>query len=166
MKEMMIILAISLLLLYFILAAQFESLRLPFIVLLEVPIDLFGAFLFLWIFGDSINIMSMIGIIVMTGIIINDSILKIDTINQLRKDGLPLIRALHVAGLRRLKPILMTSITTILALIPFLLSSGMGSDLQKPLALSIIGGMLIGTLVSIFVIPLLYYYLEKGKELR
>ncbi len=166
MKEMMIILAISLLLLYFILAAQFESLRLPFIVLLEVPIDLFGAFLFLWIFGDSINIMSMIGIIVMTGIIINDSILKIDTINQLRKGGLPLIRALHVAGLRRLKPILMTSITTILALIPFLLSSGMGSDLQKPLALSIIGGMLIGTLVSIFVIPLLYYYLEKGKELK
>ncbi len=166
MKEMMVILAISLLLLYFILAAQFESLLLPFIVLLEVPIDLFGAFLFLWIFGDSINIMSMIGIIVMTGIIINDSILKIDTINQLRKDGLPMMRALHVAGLRRLKPILMTSITTILALIPFLLSSGMGADLQKPLALTIIGGMLIGTLVSIFVIPLLYYYLEKDKEIK
>jgi multidrug efflux pump subunit AcrB len=166
MKEMMIILAISLLLLYFILAAQFESLSLPFIVLLEVPIDLFGAFLFLWIFGDSINIMSMIGIIVMSGIIINDSILKIDTINQLRKDGAPLIRALHVAGLRRLKPILMTSITTILALIPFLLSSGMGADLQKPLALTIIAGMLIGTLVSIFIIPLLYYYLEKGKAVK
>jgi multidrug efflux pump subunit AcrB len=162
MKEMMVILAISLLLLYFILAAQFESLKLPFIVLLEVPIDLFGAFLFLWLFGGSINIMSMIGIIVMTGIIINDSILKIDTINQLRSGGTSLMHAMHIAGKRRLKPILMTSITTILALVPFLLSSGMGADLQKPLALSIIGGMLIGTLVSIFVIPLLYYYLERS----
>lgn len=159
--EMIVILGISLLLLYFILAAQFESLKLPFIVLLEVPIDLFGAFIFLWIFGASINIMSMIGIIVMTGIIINDSILKIDTINRQRKAGSSMMQALHIAGKRRLKPILMTSITTILALIPFLVSSGMGADLQKPLALSIIGGMLFGTLVSIFVIPLMYYYLER-----
>jgi multidrug efflux pump subunit AcrB len=162
-REMIVILGISLLLLYFILAAQFESLKLPFIVLLEVPIDLFGAFIFLWIFGASINIMSMIGIIVMTGIIINDSILKIDTINRQRKAGSSMMHALHIAGKRRLKPILMTSITTILALIPFLVSSGMGADLQKPLALSIIGGMLFGTLVSIFVIPLMYYYLERSK---
>jgi multidrug efflux pump subunit AcrB len=163
-KEMAVILSVSLLLLYFILAAQFESLKLPLIVLLEVPIDLFGALFFLWIFGVSINIMSMIGIIVMTGIIINDSILKIDTIIQLRRRGAPLIFAMHVAGKRRLKPILMTSITTILALLPFLFSSGMGADIQKPLALTIIGGMLVGTLVSIFVVPLLYYYLEKNKD--
>ena len=162
-RDMILILGISLLLLYFILASQFESLTLPLIVLFEVPIDIFGAFFMLWLFGAGINLMSMIGIIVMSGIIINDSILKIDTINQLRKEGFGLIRALHMAGRRRLKPILMTSLTTILALVPFLLSSGMGADLQKPLALTIIGGMIIGTLVSVYVIPLLYYYLA-GKR--
>src|SRR5690606_10627291 len=109
------VLAISLLLLYFILASQFESVSIPLIVLLEVPIDIFGAFLFLKLFGSGINLMSMIGIVVMSGIIINDSILKIDTINQLRKkEGMSLMRSLLVAGQRRLKPILMTSLTTIL----------------------------------------------------
>lgn len=163
--ELVIILLISLLLLYFILASQFESLYLPFIVLLEVPIDVTGALLLLWLFGESLNIMSIIGIITMSGIIINDSILKIDTINQLRRQGMPLIKALSVAGQRRLKPILMTSLTTILALLPFLLFSGMGADLQRPLALSVIGGMLVGTLVSLYFIPL-FYYLIKGKNAR
>ncbi|MBN2486780.1 MAG: efflux RND transporter permease subunit [Bacteroidales bacterium] len=160
-KELSLILAISLLLLYFILASQFESLLLPFIVLLEVPIDIFGAFLFLKIFGSSINLMSMIGIVVMSGIIINDSILKIDTIKNLRQQGYPILRAIYTGGQRRLKPILMTSLTTILALVPFLFVSGMGSDLQRPMAYSIIGGMVTGTLVSLFIIPLGYYYLEK-----
>ncbi len=160
-KQIALILIISLLLLYFILAAQFESLTLPLIVLLEVPVDLFGAFFMLWIFGASINLMSLIGIIVMSGIIINDSILKIDTVNQLRKSGYSLIHALVEAGHRRLKPILMTSLTTILALLPFLFMHGLGAELQKPLALSIIGGMITGTVISLYLIPLLYYYLEK-----
>jgi multidrug efflux pump subunit AcrB len=163
-KQLVIILLISLSLLFFILAAQFESLSLPFIVLLEVPIDLFGALLFLWLFGSSINLMSLIGIVVMSGIIINDSILKVDTINQLRKEGYSTLRALSVAGKRRLKPILMTSITTILALTPFLFTGGTGSDLQRPLALAIIGGMLVGTVVSLYFIPLSYYYLKRNNS--
>ena len=105
--------------------------------------------------------MSLIGIIVMCGIIINDSILKIDTINQLRAQGYTILRAIATAGQRRLKPILMTSLTTILALFPFLFISGMGADLQKPLALAVIGGMTIGTLVSLYFIPLCYYYLKR-----
>ena len=165
-QEMLLILTVSLLLLYFILAAQFESFSLPLIVLLEVPIDIFGAFLLLWLFGGSINLMSMIGIIVMSGIIINDSILKIDTINQLRKEGFGLLRALQEAGKRRLKPILMTSITTILALLPVLLSGGIGAELQRPLALAVIGGMLLGTVVSLYFIPLCYYYLARVGERR
>lgn len=165
-KELMVIIAVSLLLLYFILAAQFESFVLPLIVLIEVPIDLFGAFLFLMIFGEGINIMSAIGIIVMTGIIINDSILKIDTINKLIDSGYSLLRAIFEAGKRRLKPIIMTSLTTILAMVPFLFQKGMGAELQKPLALAIIGGMTIGTLVSLFIIPLLYYILKRRVNLR
>ncbi|QGY46982.1 MMPL family transporter [Maribellus comscasis] len=163
-KELLVIIGVSLLLLYFILAAQFESFVLPVIVLLEVPIDLFGAFLFLMAFGAGINIMSAIGIIVMTGIIINDSILKIDTINKLMDSGFSLLRAVFEAGKRRLKPIIMTSLTTILAMLPFLFQKGMGAELQKPLALAIIGGMTIGTLVSLYFIPLMYYLLKKKKE--
>ncbi len=163
MGELKIVLLISLVLLYFILASQFESFTLPLIILLEVPLDLAGAFLFLKLFGMSINLMSMIGIVVMSGIIINDSILKVDTIIQLQRQGYSLIKALLVAGQRRLKPILMTSLTTILALVPLLFSSGLGAELQAPLAIAIIGGMLLGTLVSLYFIPLCYYYLAKIK---
>lgn len=160
-KELLIILTVSLLLLYFILASQFESLILPLIILLEVPIGIFGAFLMLALFGQTINIMAMIGIVAMVGIIINDSILKIDTVNQLRKDGYSILRALATAGQRRLKAIVMTSLTTTLALVPLLFSSGLGSDLQVPLALAVIGGMTVGTLVSLYFIPLCYYYLKR-----
>ena len=170
-NELTVILLVSLALLYFILASQFESLALPFIVLLEMPIAILGAFIFLNIFDGGINIMSMIGIITMSGIIINDSILKIDTINQLRRVGnslngysrnrYSLLRAMLLAGQRRLKPILMTSITTILALVPLLFTTGLGAELQRPLALIIIGGMMIGTVVSLFFIPLCYYYLKR-----
>ncbi|WP_345004367.1 efflux RND transporter permease subunit [Snuella lapsa] len=164
MSELIMVLFISLLLLYFILAAQFESFTLPLIILLEVPLDLAGAFLFLKLFGMSINLMSMIGIVVMSGIIINDSILKIDTIIQLQRQGYTLIKALLVAGQRRLKPILMTSLTTILALVPLLFSRGLGAELQAPLAIALIGGMLLGTLVSLYFIPLCYYYLSNLKS--
>ncbi|QTE22225.1 efflux RND transporter permease subunit [Polaribacter cellanae] len=162
-SELKIVLFISLLLLYFILASQFESFTTPLIILLEVPLDLVGAFLFLKLFGMSINLMSMIGIVVMSGIIINDSILKVDTIIQLQRQGYSLIKALLIAGQRRLKPILMTSLTTILALVPLLFSSGLGTELQAPLAIALIGGMLLGTLVSLYFIPLCYYYLSKLK---
>ena len=164
MKELMLILFISLALLYFILSSQFESLTLPLIVLMEVPIDIFGVFLALKLDGEGINLMSLIGIVVMSGIIINDSILKIDTINQLRNEGYSLLRAMAEAGHRRLKPILMTSLTTILALVPFLFTSGLGSDLQRPLALAVIGGMTLGTLVSLFLVPLGYYYLKRERK--
>lgn len=156
-SELVFILLVSLLLLYLILAAQFESFYLPIIILIEVPLAVFGAFLLLKLHGLSLNLMSMIGIVVMSGIIINDSILKIDTIRQLEKKGMPILKALMVAGRRRLKPILMTSITTIFALIPLLFSDGIGAELQKPLAVSIIGGMLLGTIISLYVIPLLYF---------
>ncbi len=156
-NELILVLIVSLLLLYFILAAQFESLLQPLIILSEVVVDLFGAFFLLWITGAGINLMSLIGIVVMCGIIINDSILKVDTINRLRKEGNSLLRAVMVAGARRLKPILMTSLTTILAIAPFLIRGDMGSDLQFPLSVALIGGMILGTIVSIFFIPVFYY---------
>lgn len=163
-KELITVLVVSLLLLFFILSAQFESLIQPLIILSEVLVDIFGALFLLWLCGSGINLMSLIGIVVMCGIIINDSILKVDTINKLRKSGYSLLRAVIVAGARRLKPILMTSLTTILAIAPFLIRGNMGSDLQFPLSVALIGGMVLGTLVSIFFIPIFYYGIYRKRK--
>jgi len=168
-KELMGILMVSILLLYFILAAQFESFLQPLIVVFTLPLGVGGAFLVLWLTGTSLNVMSAIGLVVMLGIMVNDAILKIDTINRLRvtyqtKDELlareALVKALYHAGEIRLKPIVMTSVTTILALIPVVFGAGLGADLQRPLVFSVIGGLTIGTFTALYFIPLAYWFLS------
>jgi multidrug efflux pump subunit AcrB len=165
-NELMIILLISILLMYFILAAQFESFLQPLIVLLEIPIDTAASLLLLYVLGHSLNLMSAIGIVVSCGVIINDSILKVDVMNQLRREGYALMDAIHEAGRRRLKAILMTSLTSIVCMMPLLFSYDIGSELEKPLAIATIGGMLIGTPVSLFVVPLVYWRIYRTKELK
>ena len=163
-RELAMVLIVAVLLLYFILAAQFESLLQPAIILTEIVIDVSVVMLVLWMVGESLNIMSMIGLVVMSGIIINDSILKVDTINRLYRSGVPLLKAVWSAGHRRLKPIVMTSLTTILALLPFLHKGDMGSAMQFPLSLTLIVGMTIGTLVSLFFVPLVYWIVYRKKK--
>lgn len=162
-RQMILVLLVALALLFLILASQFESLIQPFIILSEIIIDIAFSLLGLWILGVSINIMSLIGLIVITGIVINDSILKIDTINRLVRQGCKVEEAIHEAGHRRLKAILMTSITTILAVVPFLGRGNMGADLQYPMALVIIFGMAIGTFVSLFYVPAVYAAIYKHR---
>ncbi|NJL15247.1 MAG: efflux RND transporter permease subunit [Microscillaceae bacterium] len=157
-----IILLIAVLLLYFILAAQFESFWQPLLVILTLPMGLAGALIFLWTGGNTLNIMSAIGAVVMLGIIVNDTILKIDNINRFRR-SMPLLEALHRAGRISFKPILMTSLTTILALVPILWGSGLGAQLQKPLVLAVMGGLSIGTFTAVYFVPLLYWALARGK---
>ena len=163
-NELVVILLISILLMYFILAAQFESFLQPLIVLIEIPIDVAASLLVLWICGHTMNLMSAIGIVVTCGIIINDSILKLDAINELRKEGVPLMEAIHEAGRRRLRPIIMTSLTTIFGMVPLLFSFDMGSELQKPLSIAMISAMLIGTAVSLFIIPLVYWFIYRKHD--
>ncbi|HJA88261.1 MAG TPA: efflux RND transporter permease subunit [Candidatus Parabacteroides intestinavium] len=163
-NELVVILFISILLMYFILASQFESFLQPLIVLCEIPIDVAASLITLWIFGHTLNLMSAIGIVVTCGIIINDSILKLDMINELRKDGWPLLEAIHEGGRRRLRPIVMTSLTTIFGMVPLLFSFDMGSELQKPLSIAMISAMLIGTAVSLFVVPLVYWYIYRKHD--
>lgn len=163
-NEMIIILLISIMLMYFILTAQFENFKQPFIVLLEIPIDVTAALALLIVTGHTLNLMSAIGIVVTCGIIINDSILKVDVMNQLRKSGMPLMEAIHEAGRRRLKAILMTALTSIVCMAPLLFSNDLGSNLEKPLAIATIGGMVIGTPVSLFVVPLVYWWVYRKKE--
>lgn len=166
--ELVMVLIVALLLLYFILAAQFESLVQPVIILVDVVVDVALVLIAVWLAGESLNIMSMIGMVVMCGIIINDSILKVDTINHLYR-SVPnpqkhtLLRAIMVAGHRRLKPIVMTSLTTVLAIVPFLHRGDMGSALQFPLSFAIIVGMIVGTMVSLFFVPLVYYLLYRKR---
>lgn len=164
MHEMVIILLISIMLMFFILCAQFESFVQPLIVLIEIPLDTAFALITLWIFGHTLNLMSAIGIIVTCGIVVNDSILKLDAINELRKQGMPLVEAIHTAGMRRLRPIIMTSLTTIFAMVPLLFTSDMGSELQRPLAIAMIGSMVVGTLISIFLIPLVYWLIYRKTQ--
>jgi multidrug efflux pump subunit AcrB len=133
-------------------------------VLLELPIDIAASLLVLWACGHTLNVMSAIGIIVSCGIIINDSILKIDVINTLRREGMSILEAIHTAGHRRLRAIVMTSLTTVFALLPVLFTSDIGSELQAPLALSMIGGMVIGTMVSLYVIPLIYWFIYRNSK--
>lgn len=160
-RELALVLLVSLVLLYFILAAQFESLTQPLIVLLEIPIDIAGALFLVWLWGGSINIMTMIGLIVMSGVIINDSILKVDTINNLRKSGMGLKEAIYTGGSRRLKPIIMVAMASLFSTLPMLFGSGLGNQLQRPMALALIGGMSVGTVVSLFFIPLAYWYIYR-----
>ena len=162
--ELMVILLVSILLMYFLLAAQFENFVQPLIVLMEIPIDITASMLLLMALGHTLNLMSAIGMVVTCGIVINDSILKVDIMNQLRKEGFALMDAIHEAGKRRLNAILMTSLTSIVCMVPLLFTNDLGSNLEKPLALATIGGMLIGTPVSLFVVPLLYWWIYRKKE--
>lgn len=169
-RQLIGILLISVLLLYFILCAQFESFIQPLIVIFTLPLGIAGAFVVLWITGTSLNVMSAIGLVVMLGIMVNDAILKIDTINRLKlkysnltalNSSQILDKALYEAGEIRLKPIMMTSITTILALLPVVFSAGLGADLQRPLVFSVIGGLTIGTFTALYFVPLAYSFISK-----
>ncbi|WP_035756063.1 efflux RND transporter permease subunit [Hugenholtzia roseola] len=164
-QQLFFILLISVVLLYFILVAQFESFLQPLIVVLTLPLGISGAFLVLYWGNASLNLMSAIGLVVMLGIMVNDAILKIDTINKLKKQ-LPTTdtrEILHLAGVLRLKPILMTTLTTILAVLPTLFSAGLGAELQTPLVLAVIGGLGMGTATALFFIPLLYLFFDFKK---
>lgn len=164
--ELVIVLFISLLLMYFILTSQFGSFVQPLIVLAEIPIDVGFALVVMHVLGISLNLMSAIGIVVSCGIIINDSILKLDMINALRCEGVPLLEAIHTAGSRRLRSIVMTSLTTMLAMVPLLFTHDFGSELQRPLAIAMIATMTVGTLVSLFVIPLIYWFIYRNKTVH
>jgi multidrug efflux pump subunit AcrB len=163
MRELLLVLFISILIMYFILAAQFESLLQPIILLIELPVEIGLMFFVLWISGNTLNLLSAIGIIVVCSIVINDSILKIDAINRLRREGMNIDEAIHTAGSRRLKAIVLTSLTTILAVIPLMLTNDMGSELQRPFAWTVITGMSFGPIVSLFLIPLIYRAIYKKR---
>jgi HAE1 family hydrophobic/amphiphilic exporter-1 len=151
---------LALLLVYMILAAQFESFLHPFTILMAVPLAVVGAVLALLVTGQGLNTMSLIGAVILVGIVVNDSIIKVDFINQARRQGMVLRDAILEAGRVRLRPIVMTTVTTVLGLTPMALGIGRGADLRAPLAIAVIGGLLVATLLTLIVVPVVYSLAE------
>ncbi len=156
-------LALSLLLVYLILAAQFEHLVQPLIIMMSVPLAAAGVSVVLAITGQSVNLMSLIGCVVLVGIVVNDAIIKTDFINQRRAAGMPTRAAIIAAGRDRVRPILMTTITTVLGLLPLALGFGQGAELRAPLAIAITGGLTSATVLTLFVIPVLYSLVARSR---
>lgn len=156
-------LILSVVLVYMVMASQFESLLHPFTILLTIPLALVGAILLFFVTGTTINIMGVIGIIMLSGIAVNSSIILVDRINQLKEDGMSLTDAIVEAAQQRIRPILMTSITTILSLLPMAIAFGDGASLRAPMAIAVIGGLVTSTLLSLVVIPCVYYLFEQMK---
>jgi HAE1 family hydrophobic/amphiphilic exporter-1 len=159
-------LLLSLILVYMVMAAQFESLVHPFTILLPIPLAVVGAVAVFWFQGKAMNIMAIIGIILLVGIAVNDSIILVDAINQFRRQGMRLKEAIVLAGQRRIRPIVMTSLTTILALFPLTLGFGESASLRSPMAWAVIGGLVTSTMLTLVVIPCIYMAFGKLGEKR
>jgi HAE1 family hydrophobic/amphiphilic exporter-1 len=157
-------LLLSALLVYMILAAQFESFLDPLIISAVLPVGVVGALATLFITGQTLNIISLIGIIALLGIAVNDAIVKVATIRRLRADGLRGREAIFAASTLRLRPILMTTVTTVLAMVPMGLGLGTGEQMQRPLAITIIGGLSIATLLTLFLTPVVYEVLHRATD--
>ena len=160
MQSLRFALILSLVLVYMVLASQFESLIHPFTIILTIPLAVAGTVFLFFLIGKTFSIMSVIGIILLAGIAVNNSIILVDRINQLRAEGMVRTEAIIEAAQQRIRPILMTSITTILALIPLSLGFGESASLRSPMALAVIGGLTTSTLLTLIVIPCVYEILD------
>ena len=165
MEQLLLMLLLGILLVYLIMVAQFQSLKSPFIVMFTIPLAFTGGFLALLVCGMELSVISMIGFVMLVGIIVNNGIVLVDYINQLRLEGVERREAIVEAGITRMRPILMTTLTTILGQLVMALSTDMGAAMMRPIAVVSIGGLLYATLMTLFVVPCIYDMLNK-KELR
>ncbi len=164
-EQLLLMLLLGVLLVYLVMVAQFQSLKSPFIVMFTIPLAFTGGFLALLICGMEVSVISLIGFVMLTGIIVNNGIVLVDYINQLRREGMERREAIIEAGKTRMRPILMTTITTILGLLDMALSRSAGTAMMQPMAIVCIGGLAYATLMTLFVVPCIYDMMNK-KALR
>jgi HAE1 family hydrophobic/amphiphilic exporter-1 len=162
-QSMQFALALAIFLVYLVMASQFESLIHPFVILFTIPLALVGAVLALFVTGTTINIVALIGVIMLAGIVVNNAIVLVDLINQLRAQGKERLEAILEAGAARLRPILMTSLTTALGLLPMAVGFGEGAEVRAPMAITVIGGLLVSTFLTLVVIPVVYSLMDRKK---
>lgn len=166
-RWLLLALILGIILVYMVMAAQFESLLDPFVILFSIPFAITGVIWILLITGKTLNIISYVGMIMLVGIVVNNAIVLVDYTNIMRARGLSVHDAILTAGRRRLRPVLMTALTTIFGLLPLALRTGEGSEVWSPLAISVIGGLLVSTLITLIFVPTLYSIFEerlKGKR--
>jgi multidrug efflux pump len=156
----------ALLLIYFVLAAQFESFRDPLSILFTVPLALIGALGSLWVSNQTLNIFSQIGMIMLIGLVTKNGILIVEFANQQRQKGLSPIDAVREAAIARFRPVLMTSLATILGILPIALALGAGSESRRSMGIAVVGGMVIGTALTLLVIPAIYTFLTSKTHVR
>jgi len=161
--SMQFALTLAIFLVYLVMASQFESLVHPFVILFTIPLALVGAVLALFLTGTTVNVVAFIGVIMLAGIVVNNAIVLVDLINQLQARGMEKIAAIIEAGNARLRPILMTTLTTALGLMPMAIGFGEGSEVRTPMAITVIGGLLVSTLLTLVVIPVVYSLLDRKK---
>jgi HAE1 family hydrophobic/amphiphilic exporter-1 len=161
MNTLVLVVLLAIVLIYMIMASQFQSLTYPLIIMFTIPLAFTGGFLILWITGLAVSVVSMIGFIVLVGVVVNNGIVFVDYTNQLREEGYQVKEALIEAGRTRLRPIVMTALTTILALITMAIGVGQGAEMMQPMAVTTIGGMLYATVLTLLVVPIMYYLLTK-----
>jgi multidrug efflux pump len=155
---------LALILIYLVLAAQFESFRGPFVILFTVPLALSGAILSLWYFNQTINIFSQIGMIMLIGLVTKNGILIVEFANQRMAAGLVVHEAIIDASVTRFRPILMTSLTTILGILPIALSLGAGSESRVPMGIAVVGGLVFSTALTLFIIPAIYSLVIRDRK--
>jgi hydrophobic/amphiphilic exporter-1 (mainly G- bacteria), HAE1 family len=160
-RSMEFVLLLAIFLVYLVMASQFESLIHPFVILLTIPLAITGAVWALWLTGTTVNVVAYIGLIMLAGIVVNQSIVLIDAVNQARERGLAKHEAIVAAGQLRLRPILITKLTTILGLMPMALGIGEGAEVRAPMAITVIGGVLLTTFLTLLVIPVVYAVLDR-----
>lgn len=165
MGQVLLMMVLGIVLMYLIMVAQFQSLLSPFIILFTIPLAFTGGFLGLWITGSDVSVIAMIGFVMLAGIIVNNGIVLVDYINQLRRAGTEKKKAIVEAGRTRLRPILMTAVTTVLGLLPMVVGNSMGTDMTRPMAIVTIGGLVYGTILTLFVVPCLYDMMNRNKDI-
>lgn len=166
MVELFKMLALAIVFMYLIMVAQFQSLLSPFIIMFTIPLAFTGGLFGLYFTGNEISVIAMIGFVMLSGIIVNNGIVLVDYINQLRRDGMAKKEAIVEAGRTRLRPIIMTALTTVLGLSTMAMGMGMGSDMVQPMAIVTIGGLVYGTLLTLFVVPCIYDVFNREKKGR
>ncbi|MBN1617400.1 MAG: efflux RND transporter permease subunit, partial [Spirochaetales bacterium] len=165
-KQFVIIILMAVILVFAVMASQFESLLDPFIVLFTLPMTIIGIVFIYGVMGNPLNVMTAVGMLILVGVIVNNGIVLVDYTNLLRKRGLSLKDACAEAGRSRLRPILMTTLTTVLGLIPMAFFPGEGSEMVQPIGQTVLGGLSFGTLMTLFLMPVLYYGFNRIREKR
>ena len=165
-KSLIQILLLAIVLVFMVMASQFESLKEPFIIFFSVPFAMTGAFLGLWITHETLSVNSMVGIIMLIGIVVNNAIVLVDYMNTLRKRGIELKDAIEQGVSNRLRPVLMTAITTIFGMVPLAVATGVGSESWRPLGIAVIGGLTLSTIFTFVLVPNVYYFFERKSKVE